>query len=72
MATAMASTQVDSFGKKMLLEVPSYMYKFIPLLGQVDNLIGVAEVRCKTTQLNSYVNVKQLTRIYNLDQKSVK
>ena len=28
LATAMASTQVDSFGKKMLLEVPSYMYKF--------------------------------------------
>ena len=62
-ASAMASSQVDSFGKEMLPEEPSYMYKFqgevpIPLLGQVDDLIGVAEAGYKSSQLNSYVNVK--------------
>ena len=62
-ASAMASSQVDSFGKEMLQEEPSYMYKFqgevpIPLLGQVDDLIGVAEAGYKSSQLNSYVNVK--------------
>ena len=59
----MASAQVDSFGKEMLQEEPSYMYKFhgevpIPLLGQVDDLIGEAEAGFKSSQLNSYVNVK--------------
>ena len=62
-ASAMASSQVDSFGKEMLQEEPSYMYKFhgkvpIPLLGQVDDLIGVAEAGFKSAQLNFYVYVK--------------
>ena len=30
----------------------------IPLLGQVDDLIGVAEAGYKSKQLNSFVNVK--------------
>ena len=47
----------------MLQEEPSYMYNFqgevpIPLLGQVDDLIGVAEAGYKSSQLNSYINVK--------------
>ena len=62
-ASALASAQVDSFGKEMLIEEPSFMYKFqgevsIPLLGQVDDLIGVAEAGFKSNQLNSYINVK--------------
>ena len=62
-SSAMASAQVDSFGKEMLEEEPTYMYKFkgevsIPLLGQVDDLIGVSEAGYKAHQLNSYVNVK--------------
>ena len=62
-SSAMASAQVDSFGKEMLLEEPSFMYRFqgevpIPLLGQVDDLIGVAEPGHKSNWLNAYVNVK--------------
>ena len=62
-ACAEASAQVDSFGKEMLEENPNYMYKYmgvvpIPLLGQVDDLIGVAEAGFKSKQLNSFVNVK--------------
>ena len=62
-APAMASAQVDSFGKQMIEEEPSFMFMFkdvvpIPLLGQVDDLIGVAEAGVKTHQLNAFVNVK--------------
>ena len=62
-APAMASAQVDSFGKEMLVNNPRYMFKFkgdvpIPLLGQVDDLLGVAEAGFKSEQLNVYVNVK--------------
>ena len=43
-APALASAQVDAFGKEMLEEQPSFMFRFlgevaIPLLGQVDDLI---------------------------------
>ena len=62
-ATAMASSQVDSFGKEMLNENPSYMYKYleevpIPILGMVDDIIGVAEAGFKTQLLNAFINVK--------------
>ena len=62
-ACAEASAQVDMFGKEMLEEMPNYMYTYmgivpIPLLGQVDDLIGVAEAGFKSKQLNSIINVK--------------
>ena len=62
-ASAMASTQVDSFGKEMIKENPSYMYKYlgqvpIPVLGMVDDLIGIAEAGHKTKLLNAFINVK--------------
>ena len=62
-ASALASAQVDAFGKELIEEEPDYIYRFmgevpIPLLGQVDDLIGVAEAGYKSEQLNSYVNVK--------------
>ena len=62
-ACAEASAQVDMFGKEMLEEMPNYMYNYmgivpIPLLGQVDDLIGVAEAGFKLKQLNSFINVK--------------
>ena len=62
-ACAEASAKVDMFGKEMLEEMPNYMYKYlgivpIPLLGQVDDLIGVAEAGFKSKQLNSFINVK--------------
>ena len=62
-ASAMASTQVDSFGKQMLEEEPSFIFRYmgevpVPLLGMVDDLIWVAEAGYKTTQLDAFVNVK--------------
>ena len=62
-APAMASAQVDSFGKEMLEEPSSFMFMLngevpVPLLGQVDDLISVAEAGFKSEQLNVFVNVK--------------
>ena len=62
-ACALASAQVHSFGKKMLIEEPHFMFQYkslvpIPFLGQVDDLIGVADDGYKTKQLNLFVNVK--------------
>ena len=50
-------------GREMIIEEPSFIYKFqgevsTPLLGQVDDLIGVAEAGFKSAQLNFYVYVK--------------
>ena len=46
-----------------IIEKPSCMYNFkgevlIPLLGQGDNLLGIAEAGYKSEQLNEFVNVK--------------
>ena len=62
-ACALASAQVDSFGKEIIVEEHTFMYHYMglvpcPLLGQVDDLIGVAEAGHKTKQLNAFVNVK--------------
>ena len=62
-APVMASAQVDFFGKEMLDNTPNYMFKIkgevnILLLGQVDDLLGVAEAGFKSEQLNAFVKVK--------------
>ena len=62
-ASTMASAQVDSFGREMLMEEPSFIFKFmgevpIPILGQVDDIIGVSEAGYKSNQLNSFINIK--------------
>ena len=54
---------MDSFGREMIAEEPNFMYKFmgevpIPILGQVDDIIGVTEAGFKSNQLNAYINVK--------------
>ena len=62
-APAMASDEVDRFRMEMIIEKPSCMYNFkgevlIPLLGQGDNLLGIAEAGYKSEQLYEFVNVK--------------
>ena len=47
-ASVLALAQVDFIGKEMITEETSFLYKFqvevpLPLLGQVDDQIGVAE-----------------------------
>ena len=72
-----ASPQVDSFGKEMLTEGPSFMYKYkgevpIPFLGQVDDLLGVAEAGYKTKHLYSFVNVKTADKELQLGPEKCK
>ena len=62
-APVAASVQVDGFGKELLEEEAPFIYRYknyipIGILGQVDDLIGVAEAGFKSHQLNSYINVK--------------
>ena len=55
----MASNQVDTFGKQLIEEVPSYVYKYKGyVLGMVDDVAGVSESGTKAQQLNAYINVK--------------
>ena len=59
----MASNQVDTFGKQLIEEVPSYVYKYkgyvpISVLGMVDDVAGVSESGTKAQQLNVYINMK--------------
>ena len=59
----MVSVQCDAFGKELLDEEASFVYRykgFIPvgILGQIDDLIGITEAGYKAQQMNSYLNVK--------------
>ena len=59
----LASNQVDSFGKEMLEENLSFMYKYKgnipePVLGMVYDIIGVTLAGYNAAQMNSYFNVK--------------
>ena len=62
-ASTMASVQCDAFGKELLEEEASFLYKYkgvvpVGILGQIDDLIGVTEAGYKAQQMNSYINVK--------------
>ena len=62
-ASTMASVQCDAFGKELLEEEVSFLYKYkdltpIGILGQFDDLIGVTEAGYKAHHINSYLNVK--------------
>ena len=59
----MASNQVDTVGKQLLEELPSYIYKYkgyvpVGILGMIDDVAGVSESGTKATELNSFINVK--------------
>ena len=59
----MASNQVDTFGKIILEEKPSYLYKYkgyvpVGVLGMIDDVAGISESGVKAKQLNAYLNVK--------------
>ena len=62
-ASVAASVQCDAFDRELLEEDAPFIYRYknyipIGILGQVDDLIGVAEAGFKSHQLNSYINVK--------------
>ena len=60
---SLAANQVDTFGKEMIEEDFSFMYRYkgyvpVPLLGQIDDIIGVTMAGYKAVQQNSYIKVK--------------
>ena len=76
-ASALASAQVDAFGKELIEDEPDYLYRFmgkvpIPLLGQVDDLIGISDAGFRSEQLNSYVNVKAADKELQFGQDKCK
>ena len=61
----MASVQVEKIGK--YCEKSGYGYKYknilsIPILGLVDDIIGISEVGFKAQQMNAIINVKTAER----------
>ena len=76
-ASALASAQVDAFGKELIEDEPDYLYRFmgkvpIPLLGQVADLIGISDAGFRSEQLNSYVNVKAADKELQFGQDKCK
>ena len=59
----LAANQVDPFGKEMLEEDKTFMYKYkgyipVPLLGIIDDKIVVTLAGYNAAQMNRYLNVK--------------
>ena len=60
---SLASNQVDTFEKEMLKEDVPFMYRYkgyipVPVLGMIDDIIGVTLAGYNATQMNSYLNVR--------------
>ena len=56
---SLASNQVDTFGKEMLEDDVPFMYKYkgyipIPVLGMIDDIIGVTLAGNDAAQINSF------------------
>ena len=74
---ALASNQVDTIGKDMLDEDSSFMIKYkgyipIPVLGMIDDVIGVTLAGFKSAQLNSYINMKSADKYLQFGQDKCK
>ena len=75
--SALASNQVDTFGKEMLEEEFPFIFKYkgyipVPILGQIDDTIGVTEAGFKAVQLNSFMNVKTADKYLQFGQEKCK
>ena len=62
-ASTMTSVQCDSFGKELLEENASYIFKYkgyvsFGIPGPVDDIIGVTEAGYRAQQMNAFLNVK--------------
>ena len=72
----LAANQVDTFGKEMLEEDASFIFKYkgyipVPILGMIDDVIGVT-LGYKSAQLNSYINVKTADKYLQFGQDKCK
>ena len=75
--SALASNQVDSFGKEMINANLPFIYKYkgyipVPILGQIDDTIGITEAGFKAAQLNSFMNVKTADKYLQFGQDKCK
>ena len=73
----LASNQVDTFGKEMLEEDVSFIFKYkryipVPILGMIDDVIGVTLAGYQSAQLNSYINVKTAEKYLQFGQDKCK
>ena len=73
----LASNQVDTFGKEMLDEDALFMYKYkgyvpVPILGQIDDTIGITVAGFKSSQMNSYINIKTADKYLQFGQDKCK
>ena len=73
----LAANQVDTFGKEMLDEEASFMYKYkgyvpVPILGQIDDTIGITLAGYKASQMNSYINIKTADKYLQFGQDKCK
>ena len=76
-ASVAASVQCDFFGKELLNEEPSFIFKYkghipVGILGQVDDLIGVTEAGYKSHQMNAYLNLKTADKYLQFGQDKCK
>ena len=63
----LASNQVDTFGREMLEENYSFIFKYkryipIPLLGLIDDTIWVNLASHQDVEINSYMNLKSIDK----------
>ena len=61
----LASVQVDAIGKHCQKSDLGYKYKKqlpIPMLGLVDDIIGISEIGIKAQQMNALINVKTVEK----------
>ena len=73
----LASNQVDTFGKEMLDEDRPFMYKYkgivpVPILGQIDDTIGITLAGYQSSQMNSYINIKTANKYLQFGQDKCK
>ena len=67
----LASVQVETIGKECQERGYGYKYKDtlkVSLLGMVDDLIGITGAGYQTKQMNMFINIKTLKKLYNLAQ----
>ena len=74
---ALASNQVDTFGKEMLEDDLPFVYRYmgyipIPILGMIDDTIGITEAGFKACQMNSFMNVKTADKYLQFGQDKCK
>ena len=75
--SSLASNQVDTFGQEMLEDNLPFTFRYkgyipVPILGLIDDTIGVTDAGYKAVQLNSFMNVKTSDKYLQFGQEKCK